>query len=623
MVRLTQPIAERAALEALNDPMMIVFAVLGAASLLFASGRVRLDIVALLAVLALILTGVLTPREALAGFGDPVVILVAALLVVGETITRTGIAHEIGRWMTRTAGNSETRLLLLLMLTAAILGSVMSSTAIVAIFIPVVITISTKTNLNASRLLMPLSFAALISGMLTLIATTPNLIVAAELASAGYEPFSFFSFAPVGLSILAVGIVYMLLLGRRLLPGEAVSAPKSTRQTMDDLVRGFGLSDHRQRLRVLPGSPLEGQSLAQAHLSSYGARVAGVERAERVGPPSYIPTPNAQIELHVGDVLAMSVAPAELEALCESKGLEVLPVSERNVDSWRKVFGMALVLVHPESTLIGRTTKESEFRTHHGLHIQGLRRAGKVIADFEEKPLAAGDTLLVQGPWRRIDLLGAESHDFVVLMLPQELDEVAPARRRAPVAILILLGMVTLSALEIVPVVVAVMLAALAAVFTRCLSMDDGYRSIHWSSVVLIAGMLPLADALSKTGGIDLIVETLMDGFGDAGPYAMMSILFIMTASLGLVLSNTATAVIMAPIAIRAAEILAVSPHPFAMVIAIAASAAFVTPVSTPVVTLVVDPGGYRFGDFVKVGGPLLLLTWAVAIFVIPVFFPF
>jgi di/tricarboxylate transporter len=209
------------------------------------------------------------------------------------------------------------------------------------------------------------------------------------------------------------------------------------------------------------------------------------------------------------------------------------------------------------------------------------------------------------------------------LTLPLELDEVAPARRLAPVALGILAAMVLLAAFDVVPVVTAVLLAALAAVFTRCLSMEDAYRAIHWSSLVLIAGMLPVADALESTGGVDLIVEALVSGLGDAGPYVMMSAVFALTAGLGLVLSNTATAVLVAPVAVRAADVIGVSPYPLAMTVAIAASAAFVTPFSTPVVTLVVAPGGYRFGDFVKVGLPLLVLTWVTTLLVTPVFFPF
>jgi di/tricarboxylate transporter len=284
---------------------------------------------------------------------------------------------------------------------------------------------------------------------------------------------------------------------------------------------------------------------------------------------------------------------------------------------------MAAVLVHPESRLEGRTLRESEFRSGHALDVLGLRRRGAVVPAFTDEPLEAGDTLLVLGSWHSIARLQGETHDFVVLTLPEELNEVAPARQRAPVALLILAGMVLLAGFDVMPVVAAVLLAALAAVFSGCLSMDDGYESISWSSLVLIAGMLPVADALESSGGVDLIAEGLVAGLGGTGPYLLMSVFFFLTAGLGLVLSNTATAVLVAPIALRTAAVLDVSPYPLAMAVMIAASAAFVTPVSTPVVTLVVAPGNYGFLDFVKVGLPLLVLTWATTMLVTPIFFPF
>ena len=613
--------AARLGCSSVNADTLIVFAILAGAGLLFASNRVRLDVVSLLTVMALMLSGVLDPKQALAGFGDPVVLLVAALLVVGEMLTRTGIAYAIGRWLTRTAGSSETRMLFLVMAVAGMLGSLMSSTAVVAILIPVVLTAAAKSRLNASRLLMPLSFAALISGMLTLIATTPNLVVSAELSSRGLEPFAFFSFLPIGLGVLVVGVAYMLLVGRHLLPGGATSEPRSTRQAMQAISGGFGIERRQQRLRVLPGSALIGKRLAQSGLSEFDVRVVGIERAERFGP-SYLPTPDPSLEIHEGDILAAAVLPEHVPALAEAQRLEPLEVSESDMERWRQAFGVAMVLIHPDSQLIGHTLAESEFRSKHHLHVSGVRRAGEIVHDFARHKLDAGDTLLVQGPWECIGRLQGETHDFVVLMLPLELDEVAPASRRAPVALLILLGMVLLSAFEVVPVVAAVLMAALAAVFTGCLSMDDSYRAIHWSSLVLIAGMLPLADALEQTGGIDVIVEALSSSLGGAGPLLMMSVIFFLTAGLGLVLSNTASAVIVAPIAIELAEMLQVSPRPFAMAVAIAASAAFVTPVSTPVVTLVVEPGGYRFHHFLKVGLPLLILTWLTSLLLIPRVFP-
>lgn len=608
----------------MSSDAAIVFGILGVAGILFAWGRLRLDVTALLVVMALMLSGVLTPREALAGFGDPVVILVAGLLVVGEMLTRTGISNAIGRWLMRVGGASETRLLVLLMLSAAALGSVMSSTAVVAIFIPVVLTISAKTDLNANRLLMPLSFAALVSGMMTLIATTPNLVVSAELEAKGLEPFGFFSFTPIGLAVLAVTVAYMWLVGRHLLPGSGVAPAKSEAHSLEDLGVGFGLERIAHRLRVTNRSPLTGRTLAEAEIGTrFHARVFGIERSGRRGRRELLPSPGADAEIHEGDVLCVAAEPADADALTAAERLDQLAIGHEDRELWKTELGLAVVLVPPESRLESQTLRGSEFRSNHGLHVLGLRRRGAIVPAFADEPLEVGDSLLVVGSWHSIARLRSDTRDFVVLTLPEELDEVAPARRRAPIALLILLGMVLLAALDVMPVVAAVLLAALAAVFTGCLSMEDGYGAISWSSLVLIAGMLPVADALESTGGVDLIVEVLVEGLGYSGPYFIMTVFFVLTAGLGLVLSNTATAVLVAPIALQTAVVLDVSPYPLAMTVAIAASAAFVTPVSTPVVTLVVAPGNYGFLDFVKVGLPLLVLTWATSLLVIPIFFPF
>jgi di/tricarboxylate transporter len=601
----------------------IVFAILGVAGVFFASGRVRLDVTALLVVLALMLSGVLTPREALSGFGDPVVLLVAGLLIVGEMLNRTGVAYELGNWILRVGGASETRLLILLMVTAAVLSSLMSSTAVVAVFIPVVLTISAKTDLNASHLLMPLSFAALVGGMLTLIATTPNLVVNAELEDKGLEAFGFFAFTPIGLAVLGVTVLYMWLVGRHLLPGGA-APPKSEMRTLEDLRTGFGVDEMYHRLRVPGDSQLVGRSLAEAGIGKrFHVRVIAIERPGRRGGPELVASPGADAEIHGGDILCVVAETDEVDALAAAESLESLETQDADHARLRRELGLAVVLVHPESRLLGLPLREAEFRSTHALHVLGVRRRGDIVAAFIDEPLESGDSLLVLGTWHSISRLQGDTHDFVVLTLPRELDDVAPARDRAPAALAIVAGMVLLAAFGLVPVVAAVLLAALAAVAARCLSMEEAYRAIHWSSLVLIAGMLPVADALETTGGVDLLVEALMRGVGEASPYFVMTVLFVLTAGLGLILSNTATAVLIIPIALRAAVVLDISPYPLAMTVAIAASAAFVTPFSTPVVTLVVAPGSYRFVDFAKVGIPLLVLTWATTMLVTPIVFPF
>jgi di/tricarboxylate transporter len=601
-----------------------VFGLIAVAAALMASNKIRFDVVALLVVLALMLSGVLTVGEALSGFGSSVVILVAGLLVVGEMLGRTGVAAAIGDWILKKGGGNETRLLVVIMSAAAMLGAVMSSTAVVAIFIPIVLRIAAETNLKASRMLMPMSYAALISGMLTLIATTPNLVVHEELKDAGYDGFTFFGFAPVGIAVLVVAIVYILLLGRRLLPADTGEpAGKRGGRSVLELWEDFRVGRQYENARISAESPLAGKTIAESEIESrYGVRVLGIMRSGS-GGEDRTAIPTSSTEILAGDTLLIVGLPAENERMMIENSLVPHAPTKQDQQRWLWELGAVAVLIHPESTLIGKTLRQAEFRSRFDLQVFGVRRSREPVSDFEDLKLAASDSLLVAGPWSRIQQLGSMNHDFVLLEMPTEQAEVVPAYRRMPLALIILAAMVLLTVFDVIPLVAAVIIAALAAVFTRCLTMEDSYRAIHWSSLVVVAGMLPLADALEKTGGTKIIVDALMEGVGDGGPRMMLTVIFFLTAALGLFLSNTASAVLVAPIAVIAAETLGVSPYPFAVAVLIAASAAFVTPVSTPVVTLVVEPGRYEFMQFVKVGVPLLLLAYAVTLLVAPLIFPF
>jgi len=600
-----------------------VFALIAIAGVLMASNRVRFDIVALLVVLALMISGVLTVGETLAGFGNPVVIMVAGLLVVGEMLARTGFAALVGDWILQRGGKSEIRLLVLIMLGSSLLGAVMSSTAVVAIFIPIIIRIGANTGLSASRMLLPMSYAALISGMLTLIATAPNLVVNEELKAEGYEGFGFFGFTTVGAVILITAIAYFLLIGRRLLSDTgAVESGTEERRSVLDLWRSFNERDDFVRVRIEADSQLLLQTVEEATLESrYGIRLAGIETGR--SDARSITVPDSSTQYAENDVLVLIGRANRLAQAIEEQGLSQLPKSPGIRKRFLSQIGGAAVLIHPESTLLGRTIREAGFHTRFHLQVIGMRRGTEIVPDYADTKLARGDSLFVQGPWSRIKQLANSNHDFVVLEWPGELYEVAPARDKMPIALTILAGMVVLTIFDVIPLVAAVLVAVLAAIATRCLTMDDAYRAIHWSSIVLIAGMLPLADALTATGGTQLIVDKLLYFAGDASPYKMLTVLFFLTAGLGLVLSNTASAVLVAPIAIYAAHALGVSPYPFALAVLIAASAAYSTPVSTPVVTLVVDPGQYRFTTFLKLGLPLLFLTYGATILVAPLIFPF
>jgi di/tricarboxylate transporter len=601
-----------------------VFGLIAFVAVAMASNRIRFDMVALLVVLALMLSGVLTVGEAVAGFGSPVVILVAGLLVVGEMLDRTGVARAMGDWIIKQGGASETKLLVVIMLGAGLLGAIMSSTAVVAIFIPIVLRIAAETRINASRLLMPMSYAALISGMLTLIATPPNLVVSEELYNSGYQAFRFFSFTPVGLGILIVAIGYMLLVGRRLLAaGEEPAASRQRGRPLQALRDEYSIGAAVDALKVPKNSPIQGKTIGEAALESeYGVRVLGLLRRDGRSE-SRVPAPSSDKELRPNDELLVIGRPEDQERLIGDAGLLRVPITRPYRRRWFWEAGGVVVLIHPDSSLVGKSLRDTEFRTTYNLHVLGVRRGKEALENHEDTKLAVSDSLFVVGSWKKIQKLQSLNHEFIVLEMPAEHEDIAPAFRRMPLALTILTGMVTLSIFDVIPLVAAVMLAVVLAVATRCLTMEDAYRSIHWSSIVLIAGMLPLADALQKTGGTDLIVGSLLTALGDAGPSTMLTVIFFLTAALGLFLSNTASAVLVAPIAIIAAEKLSISPYPLAVAVVVAASAAFVTPVSTPVVTLVVDPGRYKFMDFVKIGVPLLLLAYLVTLLVAPLIFPF
>lgn len=608
----------------MNVDLLLVLFLLASCVGLFVINKPRMDVVALLAMVALPLSGVIGVNEALAGFSDPSVVLIAALFVIGNGLVRTGIAYRLGDWLMRSAGSSETRLLILLMLAVAGLGSVMSSTGVVAIFIPVVLSIAARMKVSPRRLMMPLAFAGLISGMLTLVATPPNMVVHSELRRAGLDGFAFFSFAPIGLAILVLGIGYMLL-ARRWLGGDTVQeVAVEQRDTLDILAQRYRLPERERRLRVLPGSVLANQALDELKLrSQYGINVIAIERQYKFRKQLLIATGNT--ELFVGDVLLVDLASPAIGLLgaYEELGVESLQLSDSYYGDYSRELGLAEVALPPDSRLPGKTIQELGFRSTYKLNVVGVRRNHQALQGLlVDEKLKPADTLLVAGSWKHIHRLQGLSRDFLVLSLPAEIDDVAPAANQAPFALLGLAVMVGLMVSGLVPNVLAALIGCLVMGLFRCIDMDSAYKAIHWQSLVLIVGMLPFALALEKTGGIALAVSGLIGLFGDAGPHALLACLFLLTAVIGLFISNTATAVLMAPVAISTATQLDASPYPFAMIVALAASAAFMTPISSPVNTLVLGPGQYRFADFVRVGVPFTLLVMLVSVLLVPWLFP-
>lgn len=604
------------------DLAKVLVLLLGAV-VMFAINRPRMDAVALIMIVCLPLTGVISANEALAGFADPNIVLIAALFVIGEGLVRTGVARAVGDLIIRKTGTSEVRLLVLLMLAVCALGSFMSSTAVAAIFIPIALRIAASTGGAPGRLMMPISFAALISGMMTLVATAPNLVVNSELVRQGEKGFNFFAFTPFGVPVLVLGILYMLV-ARRWLPSTRDEAPAG-RVSLADWVEEFELVDREHRLRVDERSPLVGKTLAELNLrGSSGANVIAVERLSRFTRELMQPTNTLRIQ--AGDVLLVDLyrESTEIDELRERFVLESLPLVGGYFNDRSQELGMAQLIVPPDSPLVGRSLVEAAFRSRTGLTVIGMRRGSEALGkELLTEPMRVGDTLLVVGAWRKIERVRPEDSGALLLRLPVEIDEVLPAPGKAIAALGCLVLVIVLMATGAVPNVIAALLGCLLMGLLGCIDLNSAYRAVSWKTIVLIVGMLPFSLALQRTGGVDMAADALLAVTDGVGPRVVLAAIFAMTAVLGMFMSNTATAVLMAPIAIAVAKDIGASPYPFAMTVALAASTAFVTPVSSPVNSIVVTPGKYSFGDFVRIGGPFALVVMIVTVLLVPLVLPF
>jgi di/tricarboxylate transporter len=602
--------------------LAIVLILLGVAIVMFAINRPRLDVVALIMLIALPFTGILTMSEALAGFSDPNIVLIAALFVLGDGLVRTGVAQLLGDWLIAKAGNSKIRLIVLLMIVVGALGATMSSTAVTAIFIPVALRIAKSTGVGPGQLMMPLSFAALLSGMITLVATAPNLVVNGELERHGIEGFRFFSFTPFGLPMLVLGILYMCF-AHRWLPDKA-EAKSVGDPNFSVWIDEYKLADREYRLRVTQQSSLAGKTLEDLNLrSSSGASILAVERSRHFS--TEILRPTAKLELEANDVLLIDLfgTLSNIDELRQKFALEALPLTGTYFTDRSQEIGMVEVLLVPTSELVGKTIVESRFRSRFGLTVIGLRRG--VVAhqrDLLNEALAVGDTLLLIGPWGDIEKLQSDNADLVTIRLPAESQQVLRVPGKAPQAVISLAFVVGLMVSGLIPNVQAALIGCILMGALGCIDITSAYRSIDWKTIVLIVGMLPFSIALERTGGVDLAADGLRAITSGAGHHVMLAMLFALTALLGMFISNTATAVLMAPVAVAVAKEMHASPYPFAMTVALAASTAFMTPVSSPVNTLVVVPGHYTFGDFVRVGVPFSFIVLIVCVILVPWLLP-
>jgi di/tricarboxylate transporter len=599
--------------------LTFVLVVLGGAICCFALDRFRMDVVGFGALTLLLLGGVLSVPEALAGFADPTVHMIAGLFVVGGAVFQTGLADSFGKRLEKMGAGSPKKLVLTIMLAAALLSAFLSSTGTVALMVPVVTMLARRARLSASKLMIPLAYATLLGGLLTLIATPPNMVVSNALASAGFAPFGFFEFTGPGVCLVALGIGFVLLFGDRLLPVRVPPGSTTLAPTPHELWTRYGLEGWVSECRILPGSPLIGASIAESEIRTrFGVAIFAV----RPGSRSHEPVERAQAEriLEARQVLTVKGNP---EAVARF-------VAEAHLESLNRLHELpngliaAQLLVPPGSSLIGKTVAESRLRTRFDVTVLAVFRSREVLREsVAQTTVNLGDLLLLIGTVKSLIELREALPDAILINDSESLKDTTFRTEKAPVALVVLGAMMLSMAFELTPPVVAVVAAAFAMVLFGCLDGKQAERAIKWESVLLIATIIPVATALTNVGAIDIVVKGLVDGLGTAGPYVILSALFFVTALVSLFISNTATAVLVSPIAVQVASNLGVQPHALLMTVAIASSAAFVTPVSSPVNMLVVNAGGYRFSDFARLGVPLLIVIWLGSLVVLPLFFPF
>ena len=603
----------------------------------FINGKVRSDIVALCALVSLMLMNILTPEEALSGFSNNVIVMMIGLFVVGGAIFQTGLAKMISSRLMKLAGNSETRLFVLVMVVTSMMGAFVSNTGTVAIMIPIVVSMAMSVKMNPSRLLMPLAFASSMSGMMTLIGTPPNLVINDALIKGGYDGLGFFTFLPVGLICIVVGTILLLPLSKKYLskPGALSGASASSGKSLKELVKEYGIANNLHRLQVSPNSLAVGKMIGELDVrKNFGINIIEVRHVDRsqrnlLSKNVVQKAADSDTVLYADDMLYVSGAEKNVAAFSARYNLETVPGGDEEGKSALDFYdiGVAEIVVMSTSSVVNKTIREIEFRTKYNVSVLGICRNNKyILQGVGAEAIHVGDVLLVQGAWNNIANLEKESTEWIVVGRPLEEAAKVTLDYKAPVAAVIMLAMVAVMVFDFIPIapVTAVMIAGLLMVLTGCFrNVEAAYKTINWESIVLIAAMMPMSVALQKTGVSEMISGSLVSCLGGYGPMSLMAGIYFTTSFMTMFISNTATAVLMAPIAMSSAVQVGVSPVPFLFAVTLGASLCFASPFSTPPNALVMPAGQYKFSDYVKVGLPLQIILGIVMILVLPLLFPF
>lgn len=616
---------------------ILTLAILALSVAFFINGKIRSDIVALCALVCLMVAGILTPEEALSGFSSTALIMMIGLFVVGGAIFQTGLAKMVSSRLMKLAGNSETRLFVLVMVVTSCMGAFVSNTGTVAIMIPIVVSMAMSVKMNPSRLLMPLAFASSMSGMMTLIGTPPNIIINEELIKGGFEGLGFFTFLPVGLICAVVGTLLLLPLSKKFLskPGALSGASASSGKSLKSLVKEYGVVDNLYRLSVEETSLVAGKMIGELDIrKQYGLNIVEVRSVDRnqrnpMARKSVQKAADPDTTLRPDDILYISGKQAQIERLAADYALALLPDEENPTGSGFDFYdiGVAEIVLMSTSTVVNKSVKEVGFRTRYNVSVLGICRKNKYILEgVADEKIQSGDVLLVQGTWDNIARLETETEEWIVVGRPLEEAAKVTLDYKAPVAAAIMIAMIVVMVFDFIPIkpVTAVMIAGLLMVLTGCFrNVEAAYKTINWESIVLIGAMMPMSLALEKTGIASWISTTLSTSLGGYSPMLLLAGIYFATSLLTMFISNTATAVLMAPIAMQCALQVGVSPVPLLFAVTLGASLCFSSPFSTPPNALVMPAGQYKFSDYVKVGLPLQLILGIVMVLVLPLLFPF
>ena len=634
--------------------MTITLIILVITVAMFIWGRVRADIVALTALAALLVLGILTPAEALAGFSSPIVIMMIGLFVVGGAIMQTGLAKLTGNKLMALSRGNETITFLLVMLVTSFIGAFVSNTGTVALMMPIIMSIAAGSGMQSSRFLMPLAFAGSLGGMLTLIGTPPNLVIDEVLTAAGYQPLAFFSFFPVGIIVIAIGIIVLMPLSKIFLSKSQGSKKKKNAKSLDDLVDEYRLLDNLHRY-IVPSSrtsaardengnqlDIVGKTLKELSIQKkYGVSIIEIrnEKKSRLGLVKDVNQNMAKSSstIQVHDTLYIIGDEQKMQHFAQDYGLRKM--KDVKIDFYD--LGLSEIVVMPTSNFAGLRIGEANLRKRFGINVLGVKRGSSSSSSSSEggrggneyitdnliaAKLHVGDMLLVQGEWTNLAHLTADTTNWVVLDQPEKTADKVLLDYKAPVAAAIMLLMIAMMVFDFIPVapVTAVIIAGLLTVFAGCFrNVEAAYKTINWESIVLIAAMMPMSTALEKTGASALVSQGLVDSLGAMGPTALLAGIYFTTSLMTMFISNTATAVLMAPIALVAAQQVGVSPYSFLFAVTLGASMCFASPFSTPPNALVMKAGGYTFMDYVKVGLPLQIIIGVVMTFVLPLLFEY